>query len=339
LKPIYFPFTYVPQWVAETLTACFKQFIVYQPSGKKLPDGMGSWAEKNIMDVCVPVQSEDEKLAKMTKDFQAFASLYGESKYLKTAAFLGQQCGVPFFDESAASRIISELKKGGKPEPAQANLDPLFCARVFLDFAQEFDRQSDELNQGLEANDQHSLDLLNLIGSETSRALPVTPLTTEIKVEDPGEYMVPGRLQAWSRLFMKDPADSGLLITSSKTVFHHLIDNQTSAEKIIKLDGLPAIDDGATTWRDLLIKQTKELIENRWTSDGRGLIGMPRPEGRRSNIALTFYLVPGQSPTDLFHGIFQDQNVDTTKRKKQAGFTNTVLGLIDQRSEKPFQSI
>ena len=115
MKPVYFPFTYVPQWVAEIFTACFKQFIVYQPSGKELPEVMRSWAEKNVMDICVPVRTEDDRLAEMTKDFRAFASLHGGSKNLKTAAILGQQYGVPFFEESAASRIISDMKKSGKP--------------------------------------------------------------------------------------------------------------------------------------------------------------------------------------------------------------------------------
>jgi hypothetical protein len=57
MKPIYFPFTYVPRWVAETLAACFKQFTVYQPSGRKLPAEMQPWVEANVMEVRLPVQT------------------------------------------------------------------------------------------------------------------------------------------------------------------------------------------------------------------------------------------------------------------------------------------
>jgi predicted AlkP superfamily phosphohydrolase/phosphomutase len=76
VKPIYFPYTYVPRWVAETLAACFKQFTVYQPSGRKLPAEMQPWVEANVMEVRVPVQTEDEALAKVVKDFRAFARNY-----------------------------------------------------------------------------------------------------------------------------------------------------------------------------------------------------------------------------------------------------------------------
>ena len=144
IKPIYFPFTYVPRWVAETLATCFKQFTIYRPTGKKMPDEMQLWVDANVMEVRVPVQTADEALGKVVKDFQPFASLHDDRKSLKTAVLLGQEFGIPFFGESAASQIVSDVKKGSKSESAEANFDPLFCARVFLDFAQQFDRQSDE---------------------------------------------------------------------------------------------------------------------------------------------------------------------------------------------------
>ena len=62
VKPIYFPYTYVPQWVAETLAACFKQFTVYQPSGRKLPSEMQPWIDANVMELRVPVQVEARAL-------------------------------------------------------------------------------------------------------------------------------------------------------------------------------------------------------------------------------------------------------------------------------------
>ena len=136
MKPIYFPFTYVPQWVAETLAALFKRFTVYQPSGRKLPSEMQPWIEANVMQVRVPVQTKDEILAKVAKEFRSFAGLHNESKNLKTAAFWGQQGAIPHFAESAVSRIISDVKKSSRSASAEADFDPLFSAQVFLDFAQ-----------------------------------------------------------------------------------------------------------------------------------------------------------------------------------------------------------
>ena len=129
----------------------------------------------------------------------------------------------------------------------------MFCARVFLDFAQQFDRQSDELNQGLGVNKRRSHDLLEKLSGEKDTGLPVTPLTAEIKVDDPGEYMALDRLQAWLRLFMIDPVDSGLFVTSSPAVFNHLIENLAAAQKVLQSEGLPVMgakDDTAIIRRD-----------------------------------------------------------------------------------------
>jgi hypothetical protein len=85
MKPIYFPFTYVPHGVAQALATCFERFIVYQPSGKKVPDEMRSWIAANVMEVRVPDQADDQTLEEVVKDFRSFAGLHYDSKNLKTS--------------------------------------------------------------------------------------------------------------------------------------------------------------------------------------------------------------------------------------------------------------
>jgi hypothetical protein len=334
LKPTYFPFTYVPQWVAETLAACFKQFTVYQPSGRKLPSEMQSWAEANVMEVRVPVQTENEILAKMAKELRAFAGLHDDSKNLKMAAFWGRQGSIPCFGESAVSRIVSDVKKSSRKASAEADFDPLFCARVFLDFAQEYDRQSAELNRDLGANDRLSRDLLKEISGERENSLPVTPLNAEIRIEDPTEYMAPDRLQAWLRLFMIDPGESGLFLTSSPAVFDHVIENLAAAQKVIEFEGLPvtnAKDDSAISWRNSFQKQIKQLIENRGAAGEHPFGDMPLPQDQRSDVRLTLYMVSGEGPRDTFKRIFEDQNIDPLIPDQSAEAGNTLIGLIDRQ--------
>jgi hypothetical protein len=335
VKPIYFPYTYVPQWVAETLAACFKQFTVYQPSGRKLPSEMQPWIEENVMEVRVPVQTKDETLAKMAKELRAFAGLHDDSKNLKTAVFWGQQGAIPCFGESTVSRIVSDVKKSSRIASAEADFDPLFCARVFLDFAQEFDRQSAELNRDLGVNDRLSRDLLKEISGERENGLPVTPLNAEIRIEDPTEYMTPDRLQAWLRLFMIDPVDSGLFVTNSPAVFNHVIENLAAAQKVIQFEGLPVTntkDDCASIWRDSFLKQLKQLIENRGAAAEDPFGDMPLPQDQRSNVGLTLYMVSGQGPLDTFKPIFEDQNIGPLIPDQSAEAGNTLIGLIDRRS-------
>ena len=334
IKPIYFPYTYVSQWVAETLAACFKQFTVYQPSGRKLPSEMQPWIEANVMEVRVPVQTEDETLVKMVKELRAFAGLHDDSKNLKTAVFWGQQGAFPLFSESAVSRIVSDVKNGSRPASAEEKFDPVFRARVFLDFAQEFDRQSAELNRDLGVNDRLSRDLLKEISGEKENGLPATPLNAEIRTEDPTEYMAPDRLQAWLRLFMVDPDDSGLFVTSSPAVFNHLIENLEAAQKVMQFEGLPvtnAKDDSAIIWRDSFLKQIKQLIGNRGPAAEHPFGDMPLPQDQRSNVRLTLYMVSGQGPVDKFTRIFEDQNIDPLTADQSAEAGNTLIGLIDRQ--------
>jgi len=332
LKPIYFPFTYVPQWVAETLVTFFKQFIVYQPSGRKLPTEMQPWFEANVMEVRVPVQTKDEILAKVAKEFQSFADLHTDGKNLKTAVFLGQQGGMPHFGESSVSRIISDLKKSRRSASTEADIDPLFSAQVFLDFAQEFDQQSAEINRELAESDQHSRDLFKEIGAEKENVLPANRLNAGIQLEDPAEYMALDRLEAWIRLFMIDPVDSGLLMTSSPEVFNHLIENLTASQQVIQTEALPlrdANDDAVISWRDALLKRMKQLIESKGGADEHTFGDVPLPQDQRSNVRLTLCLVPGQSAVDIFTRIFDDKDVDSRPNQKPE-FRNTLIGLIDR---------
>lgn len=334
VQPIYFPYTYVPQWVAETLAAYFKRFTVYQPSGRKLPPEMQPWIEANVMEVRVPVQTEDDALAKMAKEFRAFAGLHDHSKNLKTAVLGGQQGAIPCFGESAVSRIVSDVKKSSRSASDRADFDPVFSAQVFLDFAQEFDRQTAELNRDLGVNKRHSHDFLKEISGEKENGLPATPLRAEIKVEDPAEYMTLDRFQAWFRLFMIDPVDSGLFVTSSPALFNHVIETLAASQKVMQAEGLPVIgakDDAAISWRDSFLLQMKQLIENTEGAAGHPFSELPLPPDQRSNVRLTIHRVSGQGPSDIFSRIFEDQNSDTPKPNQSAEAGNTLIGLINRR--------
>jgi hypothetical protein len=210
----------------------------------------------------------------------------------------------------------------------------LFCARVFLDFAQEYDRQSAELNRDLGVNDRLSRDLFKEISGGRENGLPVTPLNAEIRIEDPTEYMAPDRLQAWLRLFMIDPVDSGLFVTSSPAVFNHVIENLAAAQKVIEFEGLPVTntkDDSAISWRNSFLKQIKQLIENRGSAAENPFGDMRWQQDQRSNVRLTLYMVSGQGPLDTFKQVFEDQNIDSLIPEQSAEAGNTLIGLIDRR--------
>jgi len=332
MKPIYFPFTYVPPSVARALTAIFGGFIVYQPSGQKLPDEMRPWVEANVMEVRVPDRTDNQAIQKVVKDFRSFAGLHTDSKGLKTAAVLDRQAGIPFFSETATSRIVSDLKKGGSSDSAEMDSDPLFCARVFLDFAQDFDRQRDELNRGLSVHAQQSFELLKTLKGETEID-PASPASSAGgRLDDPGEYMTMARLQAWALLFNKDRVDSGLFATSSESVFDQLMAKVPAAEKIIQSAGMPADEINDKTfnlWRDSFLKHLNRLAETPWPVSGDIDMDLPLEDRSSTNINLTLYLVPGQIPREFFARYVERRRPPGKQPDQKVRFKNTLVGLVE----------
>ena len=180
--------------------------------------------------------------------------------------------------------------------------------------------------------------MLNKLSGEIGKTIPVTPLTADNAVDDPGEYLTAGRLQAWMRLFMKEPAESGLFVTSSRAVLNLLIENLTTVEKVIHLEAMPAIaakGADAATWRDSFFKKINQLVKKKWSLDDQTFDEAPLPKDQRLNDTLALYLVPGQSPVELFSRVFEDQNADASKPKHETEFTNTLIGLIGQQPINP----
>ena len=108
MKPIYFPFTYIPESVGKVLAALFGQTAVYQISAMKVPDDMRKLVNEGILDIRIPLEINDELLDNLYKDYRIWISSHQgtEIAFLKTMAHK-----IPFFDDNASSRIREEIKK------------------------------------------------------------------------------------------------------------------------------------------------------------------------------------------------------------------------------------
>jgi hypothetical protein len=251
---------------------------------------------------------------------------------LKTAAFLGRQFTIPFFSETSSSRILSDLKKGPSSDSAETSSDPLFCARVFLGFAQDFDRQKDELNQGLGVHAQQSFELLKTLKGEKEIDSAALPLAAESRADDSGEYMALARLQAWALLFQKDPVGSGLFVTSSKSVFNQLMAKLPAAEKILQSAGLPAVEiknRAFNSWRDSFLKHLNRLVETQWPASKDIGVDLPLKNDGGTNFKLTLYLVPGQIPRDFFAQYLEARHSPKKQPNQKVKFKNTLVGLVE----------
>ncbi|MGD8344720.1 MAG: hypothetical protein PVI38_05400 [Desulfobacterales bacterium] len=333
IEPIYFPFTYVPQWVAEIFAAGFRHFYVYQPSGKDLPAEMQTWVEKGAINVCVPVSAEDKRFAEVVRAFQQFARLHTDVKDFKSAAFWNQQGAIPFFDETSASQIVADLKKGQQPDTRLTHPEALLRARVFLEFAQEFDRQNAELQRKLEDTHRRSEELIKNLSGQKDNEPASTRLTTDIKLDDAGDYMPQDRLQAWIRLFLEKPIDSGFLVTSSSTIFDSLVENQIPNKKLFEFKGLPTLasnDDTLAGWRETFYHQIKNGIESRGSFAEDAFARWPLLPEHAAPIKLTLYSLPDCTPTRLFARFLKLPNGDKNRFNQSPDIKNTLLGLVER---------
>ncbi|MGD2099474.1 MAG: hypothetical protein PVG35_17995 [Desulfobacterales bacterium] len=334
IEPIYFPFTYVPRWVAESFAASFRHFYVYQPSGKDLPVEMQTWVEKNAMKICVPVPAEDKNFAEVVRAFQQFARLHTDVKDLKSAAFWNQQGAIPLFDETSASQIMADLKKGQKPDTGLSHPEALLRAQVFLEFAQEFDRQNDELQQELEDTHRRSEELLKNLSGRQDTEPAFNRFTAKIKFDDPGDYMPQDRLQAWIRLFLEKPINSGFLVTSSALIFSTLVENMGPHEKLFEIKGYPSPasnDEALVAWRETFYLQIKNGIESEDAFDENAFACKPPSPAHAAHFKLTLYRLPDCTPTQLFKQFLRLPNGDPSKFNQTADIKNTLLGLVERK--------
>ena len=332
MMPIFFPFTYISKRVAQALATIFQRYIVYQPTGKKVPDTMQSWIDAKVMEVRVPGQADDDAIDKVVKDFRFFAGLHYNSKNLKTAALLGKGGAFPSINETSTSRIVSDLKKAGSPDSAQTGSDPLFGARVFLGLAQDFDRKADELNHDIDVHTQQSFELLKTLRGETEIDPAVIEFGTGSKTDDPGEYMALARLQAWTRLYQNDPVGSGLFVTSSKMVFNEVLAELPATEKILQSAELPAAainDSHFHSWRIYFLKQLDKLVQTQWSDSKDAGVDFPLKDAGGPSGALTLHLLPDQTPGDVFAQYLKAWHSPSKQPDQRLKFKNTLVGLVE----------
>ena len=333
IQPIYFPFTYVPQWVAEIFAAGFQHFHVYQPSGKALPAEMQMWVEKKALDVCVPVPAEDKDFSEIVRAFQQFAQQHADVRGLKSSAFWNRQGAIPFFDDTSASQIIADLRKGREPDTGPAQPGALLRARVFLEFAQEFDRQNAELHQELDDTNLRSEALLKNLNGQGDIEPALTRLTAALKPDDPGDVMPQDRLLAWTRLFLKKPIDSGFLVTSSPTILNTLVEDLVPIDRLFELNGLPTLasnDETLTAWRKTVCDQIKNGIETEGSLAEDTLATRPLLPERAAQLKLTLYRLPGCSPTQLFERFLKPPDGNKNDFNLASDIKNTLIGLIER---------
>ena len=309
MKPIYFPFTYIPEHTAKAVHFFLKQFSVYLPSEQNIPESMKNLESNKIINLLIPFKGDAPKIDSALKEFKSWGDFHNTEKFTFLKTMTDQ---VPFFNDTSISQIREDIKKvpGSNNKKKDTSL---FAARVFLHFAQELDIQHFEISSNLNSCAQKEKSLfkdLKAIDEDDHIFTNRSPMQ-----EDQGNYMTNERILAWGQLFMHSPENSALFITTSKSVLEKLIEKENQAAKILSSGLIP------DNMYDEFNKCLKKAAESTWDPQKNILEKQFGTAEQKisSRSLLTLYIIPDKGPGELFTG---------SVKIKDTRFKNTLIGFI-----------
>ena len=332
MTPIYFPYTYISDPVAGALAACFGRFSLYQPLPDLLPQQMKTWVDKGAIDIIVPGSGDEQKLETAAQNYLDWANLHTGGTGTSLSALKTLKATAPYLDSSLSSQIVADVKgqmQGSLPTKAY---DPASAAKIFLYFAQEYDRQSQELDQDMEEFSRWERDLIKELKVEDD-VLPSGLKDDHQQVSATAEdYLIDGRMLAWTRLYLVDKAPSGILVTQSKTIVETLLDCAPQTEKIILFDALPLADanaDEVKLWQDQLLTYLYEIVDNTSSAPSIDKIDKLTVAAGEASVSLSIFLVPKQTPHELLSRCVDAKLSEAEKAFLKVNFKNTLIGLVE----------
>ena len=331
MKPIYFPFTYVSDRVAEAISACFGQFIVYRPLKEKLTEQLQLWIKRGAADIRVPVTGNENELKTAVKKYQTWADLHRDGSGERVATLKAGMDPIPFFNEKSTRKIVEEIKGN---TPGNSNIqppDPVLAARIFLYFAQEFDRQNHELIVDLNHHQQQAAELIRQLKMESD------PLAAEFQhpamqqSDSFADYMISDRLEAWTRIFCRDPEISGLFVTHSTAVLEHLLDRDSTVTRVMYSESIPSgkpENAAMKSWQArLALNLVRYLEQDQAEASGESMEPLDLPAADNT-VSLSVYRVPGQTPYEFFArcAAIDWSQADAPENRSQ--FRNTLIAVV-----------
>lgn len=315
--PVYFPYTYISRPVMTALQICFGRTAIYLPSQRLIPESMAQWSDAGLLDLRVPVKSEEDRLIAALNNYRQWAVMHDNRQGIDFSYLKAHAHHLPFFDENATSHIRAEIKS--RLQGAQANshrLDELsenlLESRIFLSIAQELDLQTDTLNADIERFDAMERDLLQNLKGEDESSGEVFCLKRAVKPGGQEDYMLRERLQAWNQLMQADNDQfgqeaSGLLITSHRAVLEQVVAHVPVAITVFEGDAIPAgpkSEKAMARWRNALMAQIEILTRSQWKSSTDhpcALPELPSDASAEQTVALTLLLVPALQPVEVLN--------------------------------------
>jgi hypothetical protein len=310
--PTYFPFTYIPNDIAETIYSCFNTCVLYLPSKQHVSDSMNTLENKNMVDLHFPIKGDENIIGSMIKEFnlwEDFLTDHGKD-IIKTRLNT-----IPFYDESSPSQIRSDIKNRlDKKKINQENI--LLNSRIFLHFAQELDKKNYELNKEMSLLEKKQHHLFQNIIQITRGEEKTNDVRRTDHVYD---YMIIQRLKAWIHLSLNDLNPSSFFLTHSRQLIDYLIQSFPEMKKDV-CTNITSFNN-----KNQILTHIESLAKNEQNSEPVTLT----LDSYKKNTELVLYMVPHKTPHDFFSCIIGGKNIIQDKNNPTNPYKNTVIGLID----------
>ncbi|MDL2269362.1 hypothetical protein LJC71_07535 [Desulfosarcina sp. OttesenSCG-928-A07] len=224
MTPTYMPFTYISPAVAETLAALVGPVVVYQPMDPPAHDSLTALSDQGKIQLRTPVSDDTDKLGKTLAELFQWGRLSPGKSTAGTDFLSGQKDAVPFFDETAVSRIRADIKKYSDPAEPVETTDLIFSARLFLAVAQENDMAVETLNTDLDQFKTLEQGFLDVLEDADTPDFDRNGIRAKAFPEDLGARQTLQRLRAWAMVAAKDPDLSNLWVTTSPAIMDTLVE-------------------------------------------------------------------------------------------------------------------
>lgn len=331
MNPIYFPYTYISTAVAEAAAACFGRCAVYQPLSDQLPRSMQDLVDKGIIDIRIPVAGGDRELVSAAKNYLNWAVAHTGSSGSNFASLKTLHASVPPVDDTLSFHIVANIKKQLHDNSDGKYPDKVRAARFFLYFAQEFDRQSQELDHDLTEFSQKEQALIQDLKMEDD------PLAAEFN-KDPArrpegntDYLITGRLEAWTRILLQDTEPAGLFVTHSTAMLEQLLDRAPMARKILDIEAIPQLSAATlepAAWQEQLFSYISDLAASIWNPDSEKKAQEFDIPAAENSVSLKIFLVPDQNGPQFFCRASRISWSEDDRLSPSALGRNTLVALV-----------
>lgn len=322
MKSIFFPYTGISGKVADNLKSFVGRISIYKLL-TEVPGGLNTGDDAFI--ACeYPLKDQEDRLKVFLQEYRNWASGFNGrgSEYLKGGG------SVPFFDPGWASQLRTELTKrldqedSGGIQSSIVNDDALLMAGAYLQLAEEYDRQSEDIRQQFTtcvAKEKTLLDCLH--GSEGAapeeQDLPLTlPVT-----DDEDVFQLETRIVAWAEMFdydiyRNDVSGDLCFITDSTAVMDYLREHFSGIECV-----------GIYNSAESGIVDIENRVSDICRSDFQpGEVWQEERMSQENIPCLKLFVIPQTTPQECF-GQFLKR---TPIAEPDATIRNTVVGLISR---------